>query len=160
MYIECLVMAFIYWGFVLVSAFFCKGNSKSRPWNWTGKGAHRPGGSWVWFLASNFNYQIYLFWCTLCFVMAFVYWVLCWFLAIFWSFRMKSINIQTCVSGFISIMSFCRYRMPLRTKKDASKFSILQTGPTSGFDPTRVTQLSWHPRPVTLNNIMFRKALV
>lgn len=46
------------------------------------------------------------------------------------------------------------YRMPLRTKKDASKFSILQAGPTSGFDPTRVSQLSWNPRAFLYRNFL------
>jgi len=46
------------------------------------------------------------------------------------------------------------YRMPLRTKKDASKFSILQTDPIYGFDPTRVTQLSWRPRAFLYKNFL------
>lgn len=46
------------------------------------------------------------------------------------------------------------YRMPLRTIKDASEFSILQTGPTSGFDPTRVIQLSWRPRAFLYKNFL------
>uniref|UniRef100_A0A0D6R4C7 procollagen-proline 4-dioxygenase n=1 Tax=Araucaria cunninghamii TaxID=56994 RepID=A0A0D6R4C7_ARACU len=46
------------------------------------------------------------------------------------------------------------YRMPLRTKKDASKFNILNVGQPSGFDPTRVTQLSWNPRAFLYKNFL------
>ncbi|GLJ31178.1 hypothetical protein SUGI_0624760 [Cryptomeria japonica] len=46
------------------------------------------------------------------------------------------------------------YRMPLRTSKDASKLSILKYGPPSGFDPARVTQLSWHPRAFLYKNFL------
>ncbi|XP_057865540.2 probable prolyl 4-hydroxylase 7 [Cryptomeria japonica] len=46
------------------------------------------------------------------------------------------------------------YRIPLRTSKDASKLSILKYGPPSGFDPARVTQLSWHPRAFLYKNFL------